>query len=129
MRGGLGVLQELGENAGVHGEALLLGGETRATDVVPVAGYGVGGGAADRSVSSSVPGRVVGAGGEDVVDHLDLAVAVDTGADADGRDGDSLGDELGQGAGTHSRTMENAPASSRALASLRSWAAFSGVLP
>ena len=92
-------MHELGEDDGVHGEALLLGGETRPTDVVPVAGYGVGGGAADGRVGSGVPGRVVGAGGEDVVDDLYLTVAVDTGADADGRDGDSLGDELGQGCG------------------------------
>ena len=74
-------------------------GKLESTDVVTVLGNGLGGGAADGRVSAGVPGRVVGAGGEDVVNHLDLAITKDTGADADGRDGDSLGNELGQGGG------------------------------
>ena len=71
--GRLGVLHQLGQDIGVHVEALFVGGEEGLLDVVAVAGNGFGGGCAYGGVGAGVAGGEVGTGGEDVVDDLHLA--------------------------------------------------------
>src|SRR5919109_1181096 len=95
-RSGLSVVLERGEDALFHGEALGVGGERAGAHLGQVAPDGLGDGGAEVGVDLGVPGRER-AGGfevEEVVQHLDLAVAARPGADADGRDLERLGDAL-----------------------------------